>query len=126
MTEQLDMFAAETRKQDGMRRAWDHASPDWKERALAGLLHVAATTTADVQICELRRLPGIGHPIKHQAWGSLSKIGAALGWLTPAEFQRSKLVTTHGSMLRAWYGTETARRQHDPADCLWCRLSGAA
>lgn len=129
MTAQLDMFdqgEGDDRKKEGMQRAWDHTSTDWRQRALAGLLHLAATTSGDVQICELRRLPGIGLPEKHQAWGSLSKIGAAFGWLTPAEFQRSKLVTTHGSMLRAWYGTATARTQHQSAHCLWCRLSGAA
>lgn len=120
MTEHLDLWGGgDARKETGMQRAWQNAAEDWQSVVLDAVLHLAATREDSFQICEVRGLPGVTEPAKHQAWGSVSLKASAYGWIVPGGAEKSKLTSTNSSRLLGWHGTAKAQISHN-LGCRWC------
>lgn len=97
-----DTGIPEALKREGMRRADDNASQEWKVKADAAIARLAAErpwfTSDDVQDT------GVEQPERHQAWGMRYQQAARRGLIYHKEERLpSRRPTAHCATVRKWY-----------------------
>jgi len=90
MSEQLDLVDACERRDDGIRRAKEHAesdAPGWTEAAAAYLREYARQTCGEPFLVEnaIEVYRG-ARPANKRAWGAATQLAARRGWIVKAGY----------------------------------------
>ena len=97
--EQLTLDQAIARADDGIQRADEHASPDWKEQALAAVRQVCAAQREF--LCDDIWSTGLEETRENRALGAVMRKAAKLGWCVRTDRTRPS-VRSHGSPKPVW------------------------
>lgn len=104
MSDQLDMFAAEQAKAEGMERVLEHAAPDYRvalERAIAELAARGGEFDSD----DVRRIAGDPPRTTHpNIAGAVMSSMAHRGLIVRVGYGISSRREGHGNLVRKWRG----------------------